>query len=145
MPRVHFYHNAADPLLLACELISRAVASGRQVAVRVVDANAATQLDEALWTFDAGSFVPHVSVDSPLAAETPVVLAHAAASHDWPHHDLLFNLADDSPPHFADFRLVVEIVSQQEHDKNRARSRWMQYKGQGAELQAFDAVRRERL
>ncbi len=145
MPRVQFYHNAEQPLVLACELTARAYAGGRRVALRVADEATAGRLDQLLWTFEQLAFVPHVSSRSPLASETPVLIDSAAQASTWAHHDLLFNLAPDLPPDFQGFRGVVEIIGQAEAEKAPARSRWMHYKQLGFEMQAYDAVRRERL
>lgn len=143
--RVQFYHNTPDPLAFACEMVARAWGSGRKVAVRLADGDSVRRLDHLLWTADPLAFVPHVAVDSPLAAETPVVLAAAGKGRPWPHADLLFNLADDLPPGFEAFRLVVEVVGQSETARQPARARWMHYKRRGLALQAFDAERRTAL
>lgn len=145
MPRVQFYHNAPDPLALACELTARAHGGGRHVVLRVADAAAARTLDELLWQFDQLAFVPHVLADSPLAGETPVLITTAGSGSDWPHRDMLFNLAADLPEGYEHFRMVVEIIGQSEADKTPARARWQHYKARGLHLQAFDAVRREAL
>lgn len=144
-PRVQFYHNAEHPLALACELAARAFGSGRKVALRTADAASARQLDQLLWSFEQQAFVPHVMAGSALAAETPVVIGHAEAPGEWPHTEILFNLADDVPPGFERFRMVVEIIGQSEAQKRPARARWMHYKQKDLRLQAFDAIRREAL
>jgi DNA polymerase-3 subunit chi len=143
VPRVQFYHNAENPLGLACELATRAFAGGRKVALRVPDAASARQLDQMLWSFEQQSFVPHVMAGSPLAAETPVIIGRADAPADWPHAEILFNLADDIPAGFERFRMLVEIIGQSEAQKLPARARWKHYKQQDLPLQAFDAIRRE--
>lgn len=143
MTRVQFYHNAENPLALACELAARAYAGGRRVAVRVPGAAAARELDQLLWTFDPLMFVPHVMADAPQAPVTPVVIADAGRTIPWPHAELLFNLADDIPPDFERFRMLVEIVGQSEALKLPARARWTHYKQRELPLQAFDAIRRE--
>jgi DNA polymerase-3 subunit chi len=140
--RVQFYHNTPDRLALACELVARAHGKGRKVAVRLPDTISAQQLDRLLWTNEPLAFVPHVMLDSPLAAETPVVLGTADADADWPHGDTLFNLAPDLPPAFDRFRLVIEIVGQSEAEKVPARARWSAYRQRGLETKAFDAERR---
>ncbi|MDT3669668.1 MAG: DNA polymerase III subunit chi [Aromatoleum sp.] len=143
--RVQFYHNAEHPLALACEFAARAVAGGRKIALRVADEPMARELDRMLWNFDPLEFVPHVMADSPLAAETPVVIGRADAQQPWPETDMLLNLADDIPEGFERFRMLVEIVGQSETQKQPARMRWKHYKQQDLRLQAFDAVRREAL
>ncbi|THF58609.1 DNA polymerase III subunit chi [Pseudothauera rhizosphaerae] len=143
MPRVQFYHDAPDRIALACELAARAYAGGRQVALRTADGALARRLDQALWSFEQLAFVPHVMADSPLAAETPVVIGRGDAPAAWPHGDILFNLADDLPPDLERFRVVVEIVGQSEAEKAPARQRYRHYKQLGLPIQPFDAVRRE--
>lgn len=145
MTRVQFYHNTPDRLALTCELAASAYASGRQVAIRVADAAHARRLDQHLWTAVQQSFVPHVLLDSALAAETPIVIGTPDASTPWPHADLLFNLADDVPQGFEHFRGVVEIVGRSEAEKQPARVRWQHYKASGAALKAFDAESRTAL
>jgi DNA polymerase III subunit chi len=143
MPRVQFYHNAENPLALACELAERAFAGGRKVALRVPDGTAARQLDQLLWSFHQLAFVPHVMAGTPLAPETPVIIGRADAAAEWPHHEILFNLADDVPPGIEQFRMLIEIIGQDEAQKGPARARWKHYKSLDLPLQAFDAVRRE--
>jgi len=140
--KVQFYHNTPDRLALACELVARAHAGGRQVAVRLPDGVQARKLDLMMWTSDPLAFLPHVSNSSPLAAETPVVLGVPGSDADWPHTDMLVNLAEDLPPGFDRFRIIVEIVGQAEAEKAPARNRWMQYKARELPLKAFDAERR---
>ena len=140
--RIQFYHNASDIPALACELVERAYMSGRQVAVRIPDGTLARRFDLMLWTRVPLSFVPHVPVGTALAAETPVVIDDSGVVTDWPHLDMLFNLAHDVPPGFERFRMVVEIVGQNETDKAPARKRWLHYKEQQCAIKAFDAVQR---
>ena len=145
MTRVQFYHNTSDRLALTCELVEKAHASGRQVAIRVADAALAQRLDLHLWTATPRSFIPHVLATSPLATETPVVIGTADDERPWPHGDLLFNLADDVPPDFDRFRAIIEIVGQNEADKRPARARWQHYKARQVPLKAFDAETRTAL
>jgi DNA polymerase-3 subunit chi len=143
--QVQFYHNTPDRIALACELLGNAQKSGRKIAVRCPDAELATRLDRQLWTAVPGSFIPHVRADSPLAAETPVVIGLAQADMAWPHTDLLFNLGDDIPHEAERFRMVVEIVGRTEAERHPARARWAHYKRLQFPLKAFDAERRAAL
>ena len=141
-PRVQFYHNTPDRLALTRELVANAYERGRKVAICCADAAQLKRLDQLLWTAEPLSFIPHVAIDSALAGETPVVLAVAGAETPWPHTDLLFNLADDLPSQPEDFRMLIEIVGQDDAEKHAARQRWATYRQRGYELKAFDAERR---
>ncbi len=142
MTQVQFYHNAPDRLALARELIARAHASGRRIAARLPDASLARRFDQLLWTSEPLAFIPHVMSNSPLAAQTPVIIGLPGADEAWPHTDILFNLADDLPAGVERFRVVVEIIGCGEAEKAPARARWMQYKARDLPLKAFDAEHR---
>jgi DNA polymerase-3 subunit chi len=141
MTSVHFYHNAEDPLALVCELVGNAHRSGRKAVIISPDMALAQQLDRRLWTADPGGFVPHVMNDSPLAAETPIVIG-LAGEKEWPHTDLLFNLATELPAECERFRMLIEVVGHSETERVPARARWMHYKQRQFPLKAFDAERR---
>lgn len=141
-PRVQFYHNTPDRLALTRELVANAHQRGRRIAIRCADAAQLKRLDQSLWTAEPLSFIPHVAIDSALAAETPVVLAAAGNDAHWPHTDLLFNLADDLPANHEAFRMLIEMVGQDDAEKHAARQRWAAYRQCGYELKAFDAERR---
>ena len=77
-PRVQFYHNTPDRLVLTRELVANAHERGRKIAIYCADAAQLKRLDQSLWTAEPLSFIPHVAINSPLAGETPVVLYDAA-------------------------------------------------------------------
>ena len=141
MTSVQFYHNTGNPLALACELLGKAHRGGRRAIVLSPDAALAQQLDRQLWTSEPGSFIPHVMSASPLAPETPILIGIAGETQ-WPHTDLLFNLAADVPAACERFRMVIEIIGRGEAERAPARARWMYYKQQQFPLKAFDSERR---
>lgn len=143
MTRVQFYHNTENPLALACELVERACTRGRKVVLHMPDTAAAERLDQMLWSFNPLAFVPHVRAGSPLAAQTPVIIARTADDILPDHSDLLFNLGGAPPPEIERYRVLVEIVGLDEGERQAARQRWMDYKSRGYSIQAFDSQRRE--
>ncbi len=134
--RIDFYRYAQDKLRLACRLATKAFDKPSRVVVYAQDTKVLADFDRALWTFQATRFVPHCFVDSPLAPETPVILA--ASGDALPHHDVLLNLGDEWPPFFASFERLLEIVGADEDDKVRARSRYAFYKERGYDIQVND-------
>lgn len=131
MTEIHFYHNTPDRFAAACRIAQRACNAGRRLAVRIPDASLARRFDQLLWTFDQLAFVPHVMADSPLAAETPIVIGGGTAP--WPHHDVLLNLGNDLPAEHADFVMLMEVVGADDADRDAARQRWRSYKQAGFE------------
>ena len=132
MTRIDFYHYADDKLRYACRLAAKAYNSAARVVVYSPDAQLLKRFDEALWTFQHTGFVPHCFAGASVAAETPIVLASSGEA--LPHHDVLLNLGDEWPPFFATFERLLEIVTTEEGDKERARSRYVFYKKRGYEI-----------
>ena len=85
-----------------------------------------------LWTYQSLKFVPHVMAGSPVAAETPVILAGEGDA--LPHHEVMLNLGDAEPQNFATFERLLEIVGTEEDDKARARERYAFYKKRGYDI-----------
>jgi DNA polymerase-3 subunit chi len=87
--------------------------------------------------------VPHCFADSKLAAETPVLLA--TSGEGLAHHDVLLNLGDEWPPFFSSFERLLEIVTVDEEDKQKARGRFSFYRQRGYAIQvnAIEAERRK--
>src|SRR5207245_1364862 len=81
--------NVGDPLAYACRLARKAYASGRSLVV-LAQSERLAAFDEQLWTFAPLEFVPHCMAKSPLAQDTPLVLA--SDLDDLPHHQVLVNL-----------------------------------------------------
>jgi DNA polymerase III subunit chi len=134
--RIDFYRFAEDKLRFACRLAAKACSQSSRVVVYSPDAKLLADFDRSLWTYQATGFVPHCFAHSPLAAETPIVLATSGES--LPHHDVLLNLADEQPPFFSSFERVLEIVAADEGDKQRARERYAFYKKRGYDIKLND-------
>ena len=140
MTKVFFYHNVQDRLGAACALVSKAYAQGKDFTVFAPDPERAQVLDRLLWTQPPRGFLPHCRADSPLAAETPVLIASRLDA--LPQDQRLLNLADDIPADFDRFASLIEVVSQTEEDRQQARQRFRQYKEMGCEIQSIDMAGR---
>ena len=129
MTRILFLHGAPDRLAAAARWVAEAWAECRPVVVYAPHGDAGERLDRILWTQGATGFVPHCRADSPLAAETPVLIA---ANLDQVTQDqCLVNLSDDIPPGFSRFGEVVEVVSQDDAVRHPARERFKFYRERG--------------
>jgi DNA polymerase-3 subunit chi len=89
-----------------------------------------------LWTNAALSFVPHCRADSPLAAETPILITDTLETI--PQDERLMNLSQEIPPGFSRFHSLIEVVGQDESDRLAARDRVKFYKDRGYEVRYFD-------
>jgi DNA polymerase-3 subunit chi len=135
MTRIDFHFNAEHRLHYACRVTRKARAAGKRLVVYARDADRMAQFDSVLWTFSALDFLPHVYIDSPLAAATPVLLTLDAARA--PTSDVLLTLDDETPPEFANliarYERVIEVVSRNDDDRARARTRFKAYREHGLE------------
>ena len=130
MPQIAFHTNVRDKNDYICRLIRKANASACRIVVLHDNAEQCHQLDEALWTFSDVSFLPHVFADDIHAEQTPIILAHVE-NKQFPHHELLINLSQTVPTTTAQFERVIEIVSQEDVDKQAGRLRYKQYQQLG--------------
>ena len=141
MTRVFIYHNAADRIAAAASLIGKAVAQNKGLIVYAPDGEVAAALDRRLWTHPPTGFVPHVAAASPLAGETPVLIAGSLDAVD--HDERLFNLSDAVPPGFARFNSLIEVVGQDDEERLAGRRRARFYKDRGYDIRFFDLAGRD--
>ena len=117
---------------LACRLADKGYRHGMRVFVAVADSRAAARLDDLLWTFQQGSFVPHaVEGASPDDAAQPVLIGAGAAPES--HRDVLIVLRDDVPPEYDRFARVIEVVPADPAERSQARARFRYYRDRGAD------------
>lgn len=138
MTRIDFYSNVPDKIQYACRLVRKARAANCQLVLFGRDRAQLAEIDEALWTFSDTDFLPHVMADDPLAAQTPVLLAEAGMTN-LPHHELMINLSGQTPPDFARFERLLEIVAADDDDKAAGRERYRYYQQRGYPLSHFVA------
>ncbi len=137
---IDFHSNVPDKLQYACRLVRKARASGasQRIVLLLEDKQQLAQLDEALWSFSDIDFLPHVQVNHPLAAQTPVLLS-LDAQLDLPEPAILINLTRQPLPEPQRYARVFDIVSSIEADKLAGRERYRFYQQQGYTLKHFVA------
>lgn len=135
MTKIYFYHNARDKLAAACSFLGKAYSQGKTFAVYAPDQEVAQTLDRLLWTQIPLGFIPHCFSDSPLADQTPILIANRAET--LPAGQQLLNLGEEVPPDFSRFEHLIEIVGQEEDDKLQARRRFKYYKEMGLDIQSI--------
>jgi DNA polymerase III subunit chi len=143
MTEVAFHFNVPDKLAYACRLLRKATAAGSSVVV-TGEPQALRTLDTELWTFSALEFIPHchaASADPQVLSASPVVLADTARGT--PHQQVLVNLGEAVPEGFERFERLIEVVSQDEGDRQQARARWKHYADRGYAIQRHDIAVKE--
>lgn len=158
-PRVDFYViDEAAPfarLKLACRLAEKAYLASQRTLIWHTERAELESLDELLWTFADGSFVPHEWLTSngteapvllsageavPLAvpggsAPGPDILSRRSLHRNSPAtaFDFVVNLAADPPPFLELTRRVAEIIDGDETRRRAGRVRFKAYRELGIE------------
>lgn len=138
MTRIDFHSNVPDKIAYACRLVRKARAADCRLVLLAGDPAQMAALDEALWTFSELDFLPH-AIAGETDAEKTAVLLTANDSVALPHHDILINLSDRTPDHFARFQRMFEIISSDDRDKPAGRDRYRFYQQRGYPLTHFIA------
>lgn len=136
MTRIDFHSNVSNKLNYACRLAYKAYTAQSQVIILTPDEQVLEMLNKALWTMTELDFIPHARADDPIAAHTPILLANKEQK-DFPHHQILINLSNESMTEFAQFERVIEIVSKEEQDIVAGRERYKFYKQRGYPLNHY--------
>jgi DNA polymerase-3 subunit chi len=140
--RVDFYVLASASeegrLRVACRLCEKAYLAGQRVAVLASDPAELRRLDELLWTFAEGSFVPHEIEDgaASTSAECPVVLIAGAAPPG--EVEVLVNLGSEVPAVGSGLRRIAEVIDAEEGRRAAGRRRFRHYRSLGIEPKSHD-------
>jgi len=138
MARIDFYVVAGSGdrarQRFACRLAEKAYRHKNSVHIEVADPASARVMDEMLWTFRDGSFVPH-DLSGPDAGEAiaPVTIGTRAADQLRP--DLVINLTNEIPEHPDSFARIAEIVSSDDNCKACSRQKFATYRKDGHTLE----------
>ncbi|HUA26963.1 MAG TPA: DNA polymerase III subunit chi [Steroidobacteraceae bacterium] len=132
--RVDFYvlEEAAPAarMKVACRLAEKAYLASQRALIWHTDRTELAALDDLLWTFADGSFVPHEWLTSNAAAvEAPVLLSAGPAPTE--AFDFVVNLAPEPPPFLHLTRRVAEIIDGDEGRRRAGRARFKAYRELG--------------
>ena len=133
MARVDFYilreSGSTTRQIFACRLAEKAYRLDNRVHIHTGTKADADRLDELLWTFRDGSFVPHGLLGD-AADEAPPVTIGCESANVQPC-DLLINLCDEIPVFADTFPRIAELVSADEDCKLEGRRRFTSYRDRG--------------
>lgn len=147
MATTTFYTHLSDILLFTCRLTQKVFKGGLSVLIWLEDAGKVNELDHALWSFNATSFLPHEiwPHSQPLPVEGQWVLLSygndlPAIKADW----VVINLADvywSEAPQRPE--RVLELVANDLDEVAMARQRFRTYKEAGFVIEHHD-MRKEK-
>jgi DNA polymerase-3 subunit chi len=133
MTRVDFYiiegSGTTVRPLFACRLVEKAYARGHQVYINTGTSVQLRQLDDLLWTFRDGSFLPHSIYEQAGSEKPPILLGHATEPLEC--NDVLVNLSQEVPSFFSRFNRMAELVDGDAAQRTAARERYRFYKDRG--------------
>ncbi len=129
-------------LRLACRIAEKAYLANHRVVVLCDDAALVPKVDELLWTFGDGSFVPHDVVTRDGApCEAAVALTCGPLPGDpFIHADgcVLINLGSAVPGCFERFARVAEFLDARPEVRSAGRERFKAYRGKSIEPQTHN-------
>jgi DNA polymerase III subunit chi len=133
VPRVDFYVTEdASPdarARLACRIVEKAYLAEQRVIVRCASSEALARVDDLLWTFGDGSFVPHEAATAAGEVQAPVVLTTDTPPHgEW---SVLVNLTQHWPTDWQKFERVAEVLDADANTRAAGRERFRAYRDAG--------------
>jgi DNA polymerase-3 subunit chi len=141
MARVDFYllqqSGTESRFAFACRLAEKAYRLENTVHIHAASDSDVRRLDDLLWTFRDGSFVPHeISSGAESGNHPPVRIASGSANVS--PCDLLINLCDEIPECAEAFPRVAELVSSDDSCKQESRKRFAAYRDKGHTLETHN-------
>lgn len=141
MARIDFYvlsqSGERARQLFACRLAEKAYKLEHTVHILAADETAAGRVDELLWTFRDGSFVPHELLGAGDGSSTAPVTVGFDPGYAG-RSDLLINLDDGIPPCAQAFPRIAELVTSDEDSRQNSRRRFVTYRDEGHELETHN-------
>ena len=135
MPEISFYilptHSVQERYLFACKLIEKTYRNHYFCYVLTDSSEQSQLMDDLLWTFRAGSFIPHQQN----TGETPeykktVLIGTLNAPESW--KKTLVNLSSRCPQDFLEADRILEILDNNEDIIETGRLRYRHYQQSGA-------------
>jgi DNA polymerase-3 subunit chi len=137
MAKVSFYilpsASSDNRDLFACKLIEKAYRSGSFCYVLTDTSEQSRRMDDLLWTFRAGSFIPHQLYTGTMPDLEKIILIGTLKPPDgW--QKTLFNLSLSYPETSPQTERILEILDNSETTKAAGRQRYRQYQQSGMSI-----------
>ena len=131
---IQFYHLMSTPLERALpKLLEKALAGGHRALVLAANEDTAEMLNNALWTYDPNSFLPHGTKKDGYVEQQPIYITHQVEAPNSP--DLLVVTDGSAIDDLGELKKVLDIFDgADEQAVAAARKRWAAYKDAGHPL-----------
>lgn len=135
-PSIQFYHLTTTPLERALpKLLERAISGGYRVLLAVESDERGEQLNQLLWTYDPGSFLPHGSDKEAQPEQQPILIS---TSTNPVNSSNLLMVTDGRCVKYSGFERILDVFDGNDGvATTSARVRWKEYKDIGHELTYF--------
>ena len=135
----NFRNLSGRPLeLWVARLAAEKFAAGHRLLIKAGSPERLRTLDQALWTFDPGSFLPHGIMDGGNAARQPILLSLNDESPN--QADCLVVVDQSSIPASSAFHSIDYVFERADPaGRDAARTQWRLWKEQGLEPVYWEA------
>ena len=136
MSRVDFYILPDDrPQSMekfACKLTEKAWQQGQRILIHTSSEQQSHALDDMLWTFKDGSFIPHAISGESIDEDQPVLISHQALAAD--NIQIMINLSSMPASEDSHYDRIAEIINQDPQRKLSGREHYKIYRDKGYQL-----------
>jgi len=140
MTRIDFYKLASGDLRLrryvVCRITEKAWRTGISIYIRTADHEEARLLDDMLWTFRQGSFIPHALL--PEKGEIPdnvSVLIGIQREPPSGYAGLLIDLQMDHTGRIEAFERIIVVLYEDQQILQHGRQRYKEYREAGHQIE----------
>ena len=111
-----------------CRLIEKIYKHQHRIYIYAEDEQQAYKIDQQLWTYDEGSFIPHLLVTEGLQPAPAIQIGYAPHKVPAGQEDILINLAREVPDFSQRFQRIIEVIVDAVAAKEQGRKRYKNYR-----------------
>lgn len=112
----------------SCELALMALERNQKIYIITPSESAGKQLDELMWQYPQGRFLPHARAEDPDAVKAPVSIGTLASLNPT---DVVINLCNEAVPQPERFSRILEIVPFADSERQASRAKFKTYRDLG--------------
>jgi DNA polymerase-3 subunit chi len=136
--QVDFYllgESSSGASILACRLALMAWERKQEIFIITATASSAKQLDDLMWQYPEGRFLPHARANEQDSAKAAVNIGTLS---DLNPTDVVINLCSEVVPQAERFSRVLEIVPFADDERQASRVKYKTYRNLGIKPQTHE-------